>query len=373
MRKRDILFLSTNLFNPYMPLRKYWFSKSFNENGFRVVFVEFPYTYLAYLKRGFKLENTTKLERISDDYFVLKSFPILPFFKKYKFINRIDNKLFYSFIKQNLEEIGFNPDLVWTYPPFFPDALTYFNAKTVYDCADDYASLPGLINPNYVLELERRTVNTVDKVIVTDNPYLEERLRNFGKEPLIIPNGVDYKLFSSWLEKKDNVEHKKRIIYVGNVSFWFDFELVHRIASAFKDFEIMIVGFASVDISSFKKDPNINFVGKLKQEEFVGLLSESSVAIIPFKVNELTRKVDPLKVYEYLAAGVPVVSTSVGNVSKLPVYIGEDYDDFIEKVKEAIENDSLEKREKQTLEARKFSWEERGKVILDIARELLSD
>jgi len=367
---KDVLFLSTNFFNPYLPLRKFWFSKYFSENGFRVVYVEFPHTYLAYLKKGFKLENRSKLERISDNYFVLKSFPVLPFFKKYKIINWIDNKLFYRFIKESLKEIGFNPSLVWVYLPFFPEALSYFNAKKVYDCVDDYTSLPGLINPNYVLELERKTVNLVDKVIVTNNPHLEERVRSFGKEPIVISNGVNYKLFSGWLEKKNGFEIKKRIIYVGNVSLWFDFELVSKIADSFKDYEVMIVGFASVDLSPFKKYSNINFAGKLTQEQFVPLLSESSVAIIPFKINTLTKGADPLKVYEYLAAGVPVVSTPVGNVSKLPIYVANTHKEFIKKIKEAIESDSIEKRREHSEKAKSFSWETRYKMIQEILDKL---
>lgn len=365
----DILFLSTNRFDPYLPLRKFWFSKSMSENGFRVVYVEFPHTYLAYLKKDSNLESRTRLSKISDNYFVLRSFPILPFFKTNRLSNWIDNRLFYRRIKETLKELDFKPSLVWSYVPFFPDALQAFHTKTLYDSVDDYASLPGLIDPNYVLELERKTVNVVDKVIVTDTFCLEERMRVFGKEPVVISNGVNYEVFSRWLSMADTLQIRKRIMYVGNVSHWFDLELFEKIADTFKDFEIMIVGFTSVDVSSFKKHPNINFVGKLMQEEFAQLLSESSVAIIPFKENEVTKATDPLKVYEYLAAGVPVVSTRIGNVSKLPVYVAT-REDFVEKVKDAIKEDTIEKRRSQTLFAKQFSWETKYKILQKIVENL---
>jgi glycosyltransferase involved in cell wall biosynthesis len=366
---KDVLFLSTNLFDPYLPLSKFWLSKSMSENGFRVVYSEFPHTYLSYLKKDFKYESGTRLNKISNNYFVLRSFPILPFFKKSRFFNRVDNRIFYTYIRESLKEIDFKPNLVWSYVPFFPDALQAFSSKRVYDCVDDYSSLPGLIDPYYVLELERKTVSLVDKVIVTESVYLEERMRNFGKEPVVLSNGVNYEVFSKWLETADTLQIKKRIIYVGNVSHWFDFELFDDIADSFRDFEIMIVGFASVDVSLFKKHPNINFVGRLMQQEFAQLLAESSVAIIPFKENEITKATDPLKVYEYLAAGVPVVSTHVGNVSRLPVYVATK-EDFVEKIREAIKEDSIEKRKSQTLFAKQFSWETKYAIVDKIIESL---
>lgn len=368
----DILFLSTNLYDPYLPLRKYWLSRYFSENGFRVIFVEFPHTYFAYIKKGFGIKKGKRLEKLSDSLFILKSFPILPFFKKYSIINKFDNIIFYGKVKEILKEINFDPIIVWTYPPFFPEALKYFNSKIVYDCVDDYSSLPGLINSTYVLELEKRTVEIADKIVSTDNTRLVERIRTFGKEPTVISNGVDYELFSGFLNKKDVLDIKKRIIYVGNVSYWFDLELIKKISDSFKDYEITIIGFASKEaLKVFQKIPNLVFAGKLKQEQLVPILTESSVAIIPFKINDLTKATDPLKVYEYLAAGVPVVSTPVGSIDRLPILIGNTQEEFIEKIKVAINTDSFQQRKARSDYAKAFSWETKYRKIEKILQELM--
>jgi len=84
-----------------------------------------------------------------------------------------------------------------------------------------------------------------------------------------------------------------------------------------------------------KENTNIAFLGKLGQKDFAPLLWESAAAIIPFKVNDLTKKIDPLKAYEYLSCGVPVVSMPVGNVKDLPIYIGETKEGFLTKLKMA--------------------------------------
>lgn len=369
---KDVLFLSSNRYGDF-PSRKTRFSKYLAENGFRVVYADSPHTYLAYLKRGFSIEKRGALEKIEDNFYVLRSFPILPFFKKYTLFNKLDQNIYYTNIEKSLKEISFKPSVVFTYMPFFPEALKEFNARIVYDCVDDHASFGGLINPEFVNELEKRTVQISDVVITTGNPFLKEKLAKFGKEPIQIPNGVAYEIFSKWLDKKESLSLKKQIVYVGAIASWFDIDLVKHIAQTFSQFEIILIGFTSVDISSLLELPNVKFLGKLSQEQFAPILWESSSAIIPFKINELTKKVDPLKAYEYLAAGVPVVATPIGNVSDLPVYVANTKEEFVDQIKKAIEEDSIEKRVKRTLDAKEYSWENRNKKVLEIVENLSSN
>ena len=370
MNGKDILFLSTNRYDAYFPSRKTRFAKFLSENDFRVVYVESPYTYLAYLKKGVKSDNAGKLEHISDNFYILRSFPIWPFFKKYNLFNRLDEGIYYSKITNTLKEISFEPYILFNYMPFFPKGIKQFNAKLIYDCVDDHASFGGLINPAFVNTLEKKTVELADVVMVTDNEVLTNKIKSFGKTPVVVGNGVNYELFSQWLKNKDSLQIKKQITYVGAIADWFDVDLVYKVATAFKDFEIILIGFVSTDISQLQGLSNVKFLGKKTQEEFAPILSESSVAIVPFKVNELTKKVDPLKIYEYLSAGVPVVSTPVGNVSKFPVYIGITSEEFIQKIRIAISEDSIDGRVKRTVDAKVYSWENKFKAVLEIVENL---
>ncbi|BAL80561.1 glycosyltransferase [Caldisericum exile] len=368
---RDILFLSSNRYGDF-PSRKTRFSKYLSENGFRVVYVDSPHTYLAYLKSGFKVENRGKIEQISHNFYVLRSFPIFPFFKKYRVFNKLDEEIYFRSIVSSLKEISFKPLLIFSYLPFFPETIMHFKAKTIYDCVDDHASFGGLVNRQFVNELEKKMVQVSDIVITTGNKFLKDKLRKFGKDPIQIPNGVDYPLFSKWLQIKDTLKIKKQIVYVGAIASWFDIELVKFLLETLPDFEVLLIGFNSVDISQLLKERNIKFLGKLPQDQFAPILWESAVGIIPFKINDLTKNIDPLKIYEYLAAGVPVVSTPVGNVSNLPVYVASTKEDFVEKIKIAVNEDSIEKRIKRTLDAKEYSWEKRSLQILRIVEDLLS-
>jgi glycosyltransferase involved in cell wall biosynthesis len=367
----DLLFISTNAYYG-LPTRKQRFANYFKKIGFRVLFVEPPYTYLALLKKRKNiLEYSSKniLEEIDNNFLILHSFAWFPFFKKYKQLNEIDNNIFLKQLKEAFYKMDFRPSIVWNYMPFLPSALKEIKSKKIYDCVDDHSAYPGLINPNFVNDLERKTVELSDKIITT-NEKLKIKLAKYGKNSLIINNGVDWALFSSDLYNK-TIRIKKKIIYVGAISEWFDSELVKLIATEFHEYEIILVGPKSINTDDLKKFKNITLTGVMKQETFAPILAESSVAIIPFKLNRLTENVDPLKVYEYLASGTPVVSTPIGGVKNLPVLIGSDKNEFVKKIGEAINSDSIEKRLQRSKEVRKFSWETKYIMIAELIRNLI--
>jgi len=71
--------------------------------------------------------------------------------------------------------------------------------------------------------------------MVTDNDFLVDKMKSFGKVPVVVGNGVNYELFSQWLKNKDSLQIKKQITYVGAIADWFDVDLVYKVATAFKD------------------------------------------------------------------------------------------------------------------------------------------
>jgi glycosyltransferase involved in cell wall biosynthesis len=366
----DLLFISTNAYNS-LPTRKQRFANYLNKTGFRLLFVEPPYTYLALLKKGKSVLNYSQkniIEGVDNNFYILHSFAWLPFFKKSKNLNQIDNYIFLKYLKEAFKRINFKPMIIWNYMPFLPTALKQIESKKIYDCVDDHSAYPGLINPDFVNELEGRTVELSD-LIITTNKKLKEKISKYGKNAIIINNGVDWNLFSSNLFN-NKIDIKKKIIYIGAISEWFDSELVEYIAEKLQDYKITLIGPHSINIANFKKYKNINLTGIMMQEDFSNILSESAVAIIPFRINRLTENVDPLKVYEYLAAGIPVVSTPIGGVENLPVLVASNKEDFLIKIKEALNNDSIEKRRERSEKVRSFSWETRYKMIQEILDKL---
>ncbi len=377
MRDKDLLFISTNRFFA-LPTRKQRFARHFRENGFRILFIEPPVTYLAFLKNKsefLKSLNSYRngVKEIESDFFVATPPPWLPFFKKSLFISRMDNNIFLSYLQKIFNRIHFNPQIVWSYMPFLPYSLEKTYSKKVYDCVDDHSAYPGLLNPNTVDILEKKTVQISD-VIITTNEMLKNKLSryNLGKNIQILGNGVDWKLFSLPLLSSGSIKVKKRVTYVGAITEWFDQGIVKKIAENLPNWELFLIGPISVDTSSLVKYKNVIFLGKLPQKDVVPLLAESACAIIPFKINKLTKNIDPLKIYEYLAAGVPVVSTSVGGVRQFgtEVEISDNADEFVDKIRRLTKYDSVEKRITRSKIVKKYSWENRYKEIDRILEEL---
>lgn len=367
---KDILFISTNLYDSF-PSRKPRFAHFLAGKGFRVLYVEPPFTLLALLRKDFRRNIKPGIRKESDNFFILNAFPWLPFFKKSGLVNLIDNYIFLYFLKRGMSHINFKPTIVVNYMPFIPFALKRLSAKIIYDCVDDHSAFGGLISPAFVNKLERKTVEISDIVIVTGNERLREKLEKYGKKPIVIENGVDWDLFAKGLSSKKQVEVKRQIVYVGAISEWFDTELVKRIALEFGEFTIILIGKQSINLGEVESLKNVLLTGKLDQKEIAPILRESSAGIIPFKISTLTEKIDPLKAYEYLAAGIPVVSTNVGNVHSLPVAVADSHDDFIEKLTEVIATDSTEKRIERSRIAKRFSWDAKCKLLDSIINNLL--
>jgi hypothetical protein len=109
------------------------------------------------------------------------------------------------------------------------------------------------------------------------------------------------------------VEMRRYIGYVGSIAEWFDWPLVRSLAIALPDVTVRLVGPEFVERPA-DLPSNIEFLGERPQVEIAGLVREFAVGLIPFKVNDLTEGVDPIKFYEYRSMGVPVWSTAFGEM-----------------------------------------------------------
>jgi len=118
---------------------------------------------------------------------------------------------------------------------------------------------------------------------------------------------------------------------------WVDYDLIKKLAEHFSHGSIVLIGKIAVDAEQKVKIldgvPNIHFLGRKPYAELPAYCKGFDVAINPFQINELTLAANPLKVREYLAAGLPVVSTDIPEVRVLnDVRIGVDSDDFIKQI-----------------------------------------
>lgn len=216
--------------------------------------------------------------------------------------------------------------------------------------------------------LMKRTLAEADGVFACSH-YVRDLYRGIRDDMMVIPNGVDLEHFSQPISSEPELLQwipRPRVVYAGAVSWWFDFELLCQVASRLPNLNFMIVGSWKRQQPSVGTYPqNIHIIGPLPYDSIPALLAYSDVGIVPFKNNPLVRGVSPIKVYEYLAAGLPVVSLRWREleVEALPISLAEGATEFVQAIETALRSTS-EQRSKLKEYARGCSWEQRLRTIL---------
>jgi glycosyltransferase involved in cell wall biosynthesis len=230
----------------------------------------------------------------------------------------------------------------------------------VYDIVDDYSHEFKVWNV-YVEDM----LKAADIVFTASDRLYQKFFQRHGKVYLV-KNGVDTDNFS--LDKNKiprDIPRRRRIVgYVGALATWVDWDLVRYISDSNYDFVFIGAKYGDVNVNL---NNNIYFLGERKYEELPYYISNFNCCIIPFKVNEMTNSCNPIKLYEYMSLGKPVVSTAIEEAVKVKnnCYISRGNDDFIENIVKSIEEDN----EDLVISRRNFalnnSWDKRVSFIIE--------
>lgn len=234
----------------------------------------------------------------------------------------------------------------------------------IYEVLDEFdVALQGgnsseiLQRHNYILKskLVKKIVVTSSKLKVSlmETGYSEHKI-------LLIPNACDTNHFA--LTKI--LEHEKPVIgYFGAFASWFDYTLLRNLASNNLNFLFKLVGVdydGTLSKSQIIDLPNIEYLGVIPYDELPKWI-DFDVAIVPFKINAITVATSPIKVYEYLACGIPVVSTRLPECEAIDlIQIASNEVEFAKEIAIAIANDSLKARLARREFATTQSWDARA-------------
>lgn len=185
----------------------------------------------------------------------------------------------------------------------------------------------------------------------------------YNKNVYYLPNGVWNKDYLNTVKESsetpvDLISMKKPIVFfMGAIAEWVDINLIDYLAKSRPEYSFVFVGTKRVKVPDYC---NVFFLGSKDYSLLPSYLTKSNVAIIPFKVNNLTASVTPLKLYEYLSSGTPVVSTVMPDIIGLPgLRVAENYQQFLEYIDYYV---SLNKKEyeiesqKAINTAKNFDW-----------------
>jgi len=247
-------------------------------------------------------------------------------------------------MKSVMRRLGFRAPILWLYRPNMADLLGRFGEKLViYHIVDEYAAYEAEFAEVYgesrrasVERSERTLLQAADLVIVTSASLLE-RKRAYNANTHWVPNGVDYEAFASERDLEppaDVAALPKPIIgYVGAINEKLDYDLLRRVAETFPFGSLILVGPVDLrlDFAGLRKLeelPNVHLLGAKPVAEVACYMRACQVCLMPYKLNEWTAHINPLKLYEYLAAGKPVVSTAIPAVRGLDaglVYVAAEH------------------------------------------------
>jgi hypothetical protein len=246
-----------------------------------------------------------------------------------------------------MELFGFSSPVIWTNQPYWLPVISSFSHRAlVYDCLDE---ISGFAGHSDVLPLEDDLINRATLVLCTAKRLLV-RCMSLNRNSYLVANAVDFDHFNRALDNRLSIPDDIKDIpspiigYIGCIGDWFDMNLLTEIARQNVQWSFVIIGPICCTLPDYSDiPPNVYFLGKRNYGDLPRYLKQFDVGIIPFKITPLTLSTDPVKLYEYLAAGKPVVSTELPEVCKYKpvVATATDSKDFSGQIKLAIENKDI--------------------------------
>ncbi|AMV39218.1 glycosyltransferase [Planctomyces sp. SH-PL62] len=252
-------------------------------------------------------------------------------------------------------------------------------SRVIYYCVDEFAAFTGY-DVETTKRLDRELCQAADLVITTSQNLFESR-RLFNPDTVYVPHGVLYQHFAQALDPSFPVAEDLKALpgpiigYYGLVQDWQDLDLLGEIARRRPDWSIVLVGKVQTDIQRFHTIKNLHFLGQRDHSVLPHYSRGFDVAMIPHKITELTLSMNPIKLREYLAAGLPVVSSPLPEVRAYEpeVRIAEDLEGWIAQLELAISARSLESDRRRSELVAGEDWSVRVKSILDLLERCQSD
>jgi hypothetical protein len=307
--------------------------------------------------------------------------PILIPSKNNQYIVRLNYIILNSWLNFWLRRLDFKKDIFWTYSPLTTELFDTKDYKQlIYHCVDEIKAQPGM--PVKALEEAEKELSKRADLIFTTSKKLYETRKEYNKNTYYFSNVADFDHFNRALEP--NLEIPKelldipspRIGFIGALSgYKIDFKLIEFLAKRYPTYSFILIGKVGegdpwTDINNLKGLKNIYFLGSKPYSELPKYLKGIDVAILPNQINEYTDSMFPMKFFEYLSAGKPIVSVNLLAIQEYQeiCYLSKDYDEFAKNLEKAL-NDSDDKLNKRLTIAKRFTYKSRTDKMMKIVEE----
>ena len=268
-------------------------------------------------------------------------------------------------------------DYIWTTTPLFWQQLKSAapKARLIYDCMDDNEGISDSSLRKYTLTEESGLLKNAD-LVFTSSASLAGKIqkRGYAQEPHVISNGISTRFLQhisldAAPAPKANANDELHLLYYGTIAYWFDFRIMLRMLDSFPNLHLHIAGPADREIPSHAR---LHYEGVVPHHELPRLVANHHALIMPFIINDLIRSVDPVKLYEYISFGKPIITVWYDELKRFAPFINSYRDE--DELRSILQNLSSDLSISYTAEdARRFlsgnTWDFRTRQIIGILNE----
>jgi glycosyltransferase involved in cell wall biosynthesis len=317
--------------------------------------------------------------RVADRITVRGAPWLAPWGRRIRWANRL-NTVLTGLVVRSIVRRTEGPVVLWLYDAA-SSALVGHCGETasVYDCVDDHIEVAG-DNPRIraLLTAADNHAASVSSVVMTTTRTLYERHRATNPRTHLVPNVGDYEHFAPAASRSIAADEVSALSgpvlgFTGNVAAWkVDFDLLTEVARRRPLWTLVLVGPARPDtldqLSRLTALPNVHYLGPRPYERVPEYVAGFDVGLCPYLWNAAMRSGFPLKLYEYLAAGKPVVASGNPDVAGMEpdVRLVRGADEFVAAVEDVLALDGADDRARRMTIAAANTWESRTRQMLDL-------
>ncbi len=256
-----------------------------------------------------------------------------------------------------------NPQL-WSFIPNTAYMVGQLHESVVvYYCVDAWAEYPVTAGQD-LGALERELIRKADVCFATSQHLLDDKQRQNPNSHLAL-HGLNHEPLARALDPQTRVPDDVAALphpvfgYFGLLYRLTDFELLKKIALAHPEWSLALIGKIQVDVDELKTLPNVHFLGHRPYETLPSYCKGFDAGLLPYVQNEWIRKANPIKMREYLSAGLPVVSVDMPEVRRYShlINIAQNHDEFIAHLERVLREDTPERRRERSEAMRSETWE----------------
>jgi len=351
--------------------------------------------YLAEMWRNWPNFSTLRAQALHENLIVIPTPSNLPVARQHlprsvlqvttPWVAKINARILIRHVRWAMKAYSVEAPILWLYSPFHVDLVGKFEEKLA--CYYNYDEFPDFACNRRIKELLRQFDNQlssqVDVVFATSRAQWKRR-KAVNSNTHFIPNGVDFDLFNRALAlnrplPRDIVTVPRPIIgFAGWLGFHIDAELLRRVAEAYPDCSLVLVGPDELpnatDRERLKSLSNVFFLGQKERHQLPGYLRAFDVALMPYLLSGHVLSSYPLKLHEYLAAGRAIVAVALPELRPYShvVRIAETYDEFIYQVRRALDDHAPQAIEARVAVARENTWDHRVAEIYRVLQHHLA-